>query len=240
MTELRKRMLEDLRLAGYSKATVEMYVASVAAFAKYHKKSPALCGREDVRRWMMHLQERGNAPRTIRLYVAGVKFFFTRTLRRPEVMADLPLPKVHKSVPIVLNAAEVHALLAALETPRMRMFFTLIYATGLRLREACALETRDIQKERGVIQVRHGKGDKDRFVTLSARLYALLRAYYAEVRPTPPWLFSGKTGKPCTQTSPFNAWPSHAASRESKSGSRRIRSGIPSPPTYSSRGLTCA
>jgi integrase/recombinase XerD len=26
-------------------------------------------------------------------------------------------------------------------------------------------------------------------------LYALLRAYYAEVRPTPPWLFSGKSGK---------------------------------------------
>ena len=46
------------------------------------------------------------------------------------------------------------------------MFFTLVYATGLRLREACALETRDIQKERGVIHIRHAKGDRERFVTL--------------------------------------------------------------------------
>jgi site-specific recombinase XerD len=95
----------------------------------------------------------------------------------------------------VLSASEVHALLDALETPRMRMFFTLVYATGLRLREACALETRDVQKERGVIQVRCGKGGRERFVTLSPRLYALLRAYYPELRPTAPWLFSGRGGK---------------------------------------------
>jgi len=107
----------------------------------------------------------------------------------------LPLPKLRKTIPVVLSCAEVQALLDALATPRMRMFFTLVYATGLRLREACVLETRDIQKERGVIHVRHGKGGIERFVTLGARLYALLRAYYAEVRPTPPWLFSGRGGK---------------------------------------------
>src|SRR4030095_6771016 len=84
----------------------------------------------------------------------------------------------------------------ALETPRMRMFFTLVYATGLRLREACALETRGIQKDRGVIHGRHAKAGKERLVTLSPTLYTLLRSYYAQVRPTPPWLFSGRGGKP--------------------------------------------
>jgi site-specific recombinase XerD len=89
----------------------------------------------------------------------------------------------------------VYALLEALETPRMRMFFMLVYATGLRLREACALETRDVQKDRGVLHVRHAKGGRERFVPLSDLLYAALRAYYAEVRPAPPWLFSGRSGK---------------------------------------------
>jgi len=196
MTDLRNRMLEDLRLGGYSKATIKSYVESVAAFAKYHRKSPALCDWDDVRSWAMHLQAKGSAPPSIRLRLSGLKFFYTRTLRRPEVVAELPLPKVRKSMPVVLSASEVRALLEALETPRMRMFFTLVYATGMRLREACALETRDIQKERGVIHVRHGKGGKERFVPLSPRLYDLLRAYYAQVRPTQPWLFSGRSGKP--------------------------------------------
>ena len=44
--------------------------------------------------------------------------------------------------------------------------------------------------------MRHGKGSKERFVTLSPRLYTLLRAYYRQVRPSPPWLFSGRSGKP--------------------------------------------
>jgi integrase/recombinase XerD len=195
MTDLRQRMLEDLRLGGYSNCTIEMYVGSVAAFAKYHKKSPALCDREDVRSWAMHLQTAGLAPASIRLHLCGLKFFYARTLKRPEVMEGVPLPMARKKLPVVLSASEVHALLDALETPRMRMFFTLVYATGLRLREACALETRDIQKERGVIHVRCGKGGRERFVTLSPRLYALLRAYYPEVRPTAPWLFSGRGGK---------------------------------------------
>lgn len=40
MTVLRKRMIEDLRLGGYSSCMTELYVSSVAAFAKYYKKSP--------------------------------------------------------------------------------------------------------------------------------------------------------------------------------------------------------
>lgn len=195
MTHLRKRMLEDLRLGGYSSATTELYVSSVAAFAKYHKRSPALCGREEVRSWALHLQAKGLSASGVRLHLFGLKFFYTRTLGRPETVADLPLPKLRKTSPVVLSCAEVHALLDALVTPRMRMFFTLVYATGLRLREACALETRDIQKQRGVIHVRHGKGGVERFVTLGPRLYSLLRAYYSEVRPAPPWLFSGRSGK---------------------------------------------
>lgn len=195
MTDLRKRMIEALRLGGYSSCTTELYVSSVAAFAKYYKKSPALCGREEVRNWALHLQAKGISPNGVRLRLFGLKFLYTRTLGRPEVVADLPLPKLRKTLPVVLSCAEVHGLLDALATPRMRMFFTLVYATGLRLREACVLETRDVQKERGVIHVRHGKGGSERFVTLGARLYALLRAYYSDVRPAPPWLFSGRDGK---------------------------------------------
>jgi site-specific recombinase XerD len=195
MTELRRRMLEDLRLGGYSYRTEEAYVSAVEAFAKYHKKSPALCGREEVRSWALHLQAKGLTASSVRTHLSGLKFFYKKTLGRPEVVADLPLPKVPRKLPVVLSDGEVFAVLDALKTPRMRMFFTLIYATGLRLREACALETQDVHKDRGVLHVRHGKGGKERFVTLSERLYMLLRAYYAEVRPTPPWLFSGKNGK---------------------------------------------
>lgn len=195
MSDLRKRMLEDLQLGGYSARTVESYVSAVAAFAKYHKKSPAVCGREEIRSWVLHLQARGLSASSIHLYLSGLIFLYRRTLSRPEVVAGIPLPRVKRKPPVVLSRREVYALLEALETPRMRMFFILVYATGLRLREACQLETRDVQKDRGVLHVRCGKGDRERFVPLSDLLYTALREYYAEVRPAAPWLFSGRGGK---------------------------------------------
>jgi site-specific recombinase XerD len=93
----------------------------------------------------------------------------------------------------LLSAIEVERLLAALDSARFRVFFTVVYATGLRLGEACRLETRDIDAARGVIHVRQGKGGKDRLVMLSARLYAILRAYWAHERPPAPWLFASRT-----------------------------------------------
>lgn len=205
MTALRQRLLEDLRIAGYAERTIETYVGAVSAFATHSAKRPDQCDHDDIRRWMVHLQAKGNSPMTIRLYLSALKFLYVRTLRRPEVMADIRLPKAPRTLPVVLSAAEVISVLDALATPRMRMFFTLVYATGLRLREACVLETRDIQKDRGVIHVRHGKGGRDRLVTLSPRLYALLRAYYAEVRPARPWLFSGKGGNSLHPDVPIRA-----------------------------------
>lgn len=199
------RYLEDLRLAAYSKSTIKVYSAALVAFGKYHGRAPDQCDRDDIRNWFLHLQARGSSPVSIRQYACALKFFFTRTVGAPETVANLPLPKHQRSLPTVLSRAEVLALLEALETPRMRMFFTLIYATGLRLREACLLQTRDIQRERGLIHVRHGKGGKERFVTLSPRLYSLLRSYYAEARPTPPWLFAGRRGNPLHPDVPIRA-----------------------------------
>jgi site-specific recombinase XerD len=200
MSALRQRLLEDLRIAGYAERTVETYVGAVSAFATYSAKRPDHCDHDDIRRWVVHLQAKGSSPMTIRLYLSALKFLYVRTLRRPEVMADIRLPKAARALPIVLSAAEVISVLDALETPRMRMFFTLVYATGLRLREACALQTSDIQKDRGVIHVRHGKGGRDRFVTLIQNR-TLLRSYYAEFRPAPPWLFSARAAAASTRRS---------------------------------------
>jgi site-specific recombinase XerD len=72
-----------------------------------------------------------------------------------------------------------------------------MYGAGLRITEALALEVRDIDGARGVLRVRHGKGDKAREAKLSPSLYAWLRQYWARVRPPMPYLFaSPRTGKP--------------------------------------------
>jgi site-specific recombinase XerD len=93
----------------------------------------------------------------------------------------------------VLDPGEVSRLLQAFREPKYRVFFTLLYATGLRLREACLLETRDVNAARGVIHVRHGKGGKERFAMLGRKLLEMLREYWKVVRPPTPWLFASRS-----------------------------------------------
>ena len=77
-----------------------------------------------------------------------------------------------------------------------------MYGTGLRIEETLALEVRDIDGARGVIHVRHGKGDKAREAKLSPGLYDWLRRYWARARPPMPYLFASRaTGRPPQQAS---------------------------------------
>jgi site-specific recombinase XerD len=65
-----------------------------------------------------------------------------------------------------------------------------LITAGLRVSEVVALRLEDVDSQRMVIRVRQGKGRKDRFVMLSPKLLAVLRAYWKAARPR-PWLFPG-------------------------------------------------
>ena len=96
-----------------------------------------------------------------------------------------------KSGPLldILSAEQVQRVLAALRSPRIRMLFTAMYATGMRLKEARYLETQDIKAGRGVIVVKYAKGGKERLAPLSPTLLSQLREYWKTERPTAPFLF---------------------------------------------------
>ncbi len=65
-----------------------------------------------------------------------------------------------------------------------------LYATGLRISEACQLKVTDIDSDRMTVRVDQGKGRKDRYSLLSPRLLEILRQYWKEARPSTVWLFS--------------------------------------------------
>jgi len=193
MTTLREKMMQDLKLAGYAPKTQSLYLDAIGDLAKFCW-SPGELGQEQVRAWVQRLTESKVGPQRLRQHFAALKFLYGKTLGRPELVSFLSWPSDPERLPVVLSEQQVGQLLEALESPKYRVLFTTIYATGLRVSEACHLKTQDIDAARGVILV-HGKGNKERLVMLSPRLLAILRAYWRQERPRLPYLFTSRTGR---------------------------------------------
>jgi len=195
MKSIHVRMESDLRLARRSKGTQVEYLRYVRQFLEFTPTKPdeELC-EDDVRAWLHHLQDdRKVAATTQKMATAAVKFLFERTLGRPEQVARIPMPKIPTPLPVVLGHDQLRALFAAEPSLLKRTAMVTAYAAGLRVSEVCRLGTGDIDSQRGILHVRHGKGDKDRVTTLSPTLLAQLRGYWKRTRPPGQLLFPGAT-----------------------------------------------
>lgn len=190
ISPLRQRMLDDMALRNMSPSTRKVYAYAVANFARHFGRSPDTLGIEDVRTYRLHLVNRGLKAASINPIVGALRFFYAITMQRNDIAEQIPFARKEDTLPAVLTPDEVVRLLAAVDSLKMRVALTTIYAAGLRVSEVVTLVATDIDSQRMVIHVRQAKGKKDRYVMLSEQLLGILRRYYKEVRPR-LYLFPG-------------------------------------------------
>ena len=192
MASLRQRMLEDMQVRRLSPCTQRTYVETVARFARYFDRSPARLGPEDIRAYQVYLTtERRLATSSLVVAVSALRFLYRVTLQKRWAFDDvIPAPKKPRSLPVVLSPNEVAQFLDGVKSAKHRAILTTCYAAGLRISEAVRLTVSAIDSERMVLRIAKGKGEKDRYVMLSPKLLAILRAWWKVDRPR-HWLFPG-------------------------------------------------
>ena len=190
MTPLRRRMLEDMQIRNYSPHTIDGYLRYVAQFAKHFHTSPDRLGAEHIRTYQLHLLQQQVSKSIFIQTVCALRFLYETTLGRPWMVDYIPYPKKPKTLPVILSRDEVKALLLAPRHLKHRAILATLSATGVRVSELCQLRGTDIDSQRMVIQVRQGKGKRDRLVMLSPDLLPLLRRYW-KLYQLKSWLFPG-------------------------------------------------
>jgi site-specific recombinase XerD len=192
MDTLREQMTKDLQLKGITSGTQKKYLREVGIMADYFDKPLEELGEQEVKDYLVHMLESRKISRgTYKTYVAGIKFLYKTTLHREEVVQKIHYPKAKKTLPVVLDLAEVKAILAATENLKHRALLTITYSAGLRVSEAAKLRITDIDSKRMMVRVQQGKGGKDRYSVLSQTALELLRRYWRQYRPK-QWLFEGQ------------------------------------------------
>jgi integrase/recombinase XerD len=191
MSPLRQRLLDELQRRNYAPKTIACYVQHVAQFARHFGRSPDRLGIDAIRTWQLHLlQVKRVSWSAYNQSACALRFFYGVCPQRPDVVTTIPYGRRPKTLPSVLSQDEVLQFFAGFASDPDRMLVRTTYACGLRIGEVVRLRVSDIDSQRGVLQVRQGKGRKDRQVPLSPQLLEELRDYWRRCRPR-DWLFPG-------------------------------------------------
>ena len=104
MTPLRKRMMEDMQLHGFSKGTQKVYVSAIRRMAEHYGKSPDRITEEELRQYFLYLTNEKQASRsTCTILICAVKFLYERTLQREWPTLRLVRPAKEKKLPVILS-----------------------------------------------------------------------------------------------------------------------------------------
>jgi len=197
ISPLRQRMIKGMRMRKLGDRTQDGYVRAVRYFAKYLGHSPDTATVEDLRNYQLYLVDHGASPTSLNAAICGLKFFFSVTLDRPELMAKMQPVHLPRKLPVILSPDEVKRLIAAAGNLKHQTALALAYATGLRISEVVSLKVTDIDSQRMTLRVEQGKGQKDRYAMLAPLLLERLRVWWRVARAQGKmldggWLFPGQ------------------------------------------------
>ncbi len=191
MGALRTKMIEEMKLRNFSVRTQQSYVSAMVGLVKYYRRSPDQFTQDEIRAYLLHLEQRGLAPSSRNIAISALKFFYHQILGWTEQKLFIPPRKRTWALPEVLSQGEVERLILAAVKLRDRCLLMTAYSTGLRVSELVNLKVSDLDYERMMIRVEQGKGRKDRYTILSERLLSVLQRYRRAYQPA-VWMFFGK------------------------------------------------
>lgn len=201
LTALLEKMKKRLSVSNHSEQTIVNYLRAVEYLCKYTGKTPQETEIDEVTDYLYQLQyHKFRAWRTIKIYVAGLRWFYTNMLDDEEFAFKIPYPKEEKDLPVIISRNELYKLFSSCDNPKHKIMLMMVYASGLRRNELLNLKIEDIDTNDGKFRIRinRSKGNRDRYTVLSKALLPQLREYYQNYQPQ-VYLFNGsRKGKPMT------------------------------------------
>ena len=186
--KLEDRIRAKIRLKHYSRQTEETYVQWYRRYVLFHKERlgravhPAEMGAAEIECFLTHLAvNRDLAASSQNQALNALMFLYRTVLDLPVEGIDAMRAKRSQHLPVVLTQGEVATLLGAVKGDA-GLAIKILYGCGLRVAEVLALRVKDVDIAGGKLEVREGKGDKNRVLTLPKTLRQPLEEHLGRVK----------------------------------------------------------
>ncbi|HZJ95840.1 MAG TPA: integron integrase [Thiopseudomonas sp.] len=163
---------QAMRQKGYALRTEKTYLHWIKRFILFHeKRHPQNMGADEVRAFLSHLANQHHvATGTQKIALNALAFLYNKYLNQPLGQLDFVPASKPRRLPTVLSIAEVQQILNAVDNPRNRIIFSLLYGAGLRVNECLRLRVKDFDFQYQSINVHDSKGNKSRVTLLPQKL----------------------------------------------------------------------
>jgi site-specific recombinase XerD len=189
MSKLREEMIRAMKLRNFSDKTQESYLYQIIKLAGHYGKSPIQLTHRELQDYLIYMKEKLDLSfSSCNVARSAIRFLYGNVLKDEDIYIAIPAQRTPRFLPEVLSVEEVMALINATTGFRNRMLLMTAYSAGLRLEELVCLKPIHIDGKRQVIRVVQGKGQKDRYTTLSQVFLKELRQYWQMYKPG-EWLF---------------------------------------------------
>lgn len=187
----------ELKIRGFSQRTVDTYVFHSKKFFEFVIKEPKEVNEDDAKKYIAYLMsDKKYMPSSVNLALSSLKFFFNEILQNTAFNA-VKAPKSEKKLPTVLTKDEVKRLINATTNPKHRLLIELLYSSGLRVSECVSIKLDDLDLNEKIGKIKHGKGNKERYIILSNNLIQHLEEFLTKRKYQSDYIFS-RSNKPIT------------------------------------------
>ncbi len=203
--------------------TIDAYLHDVEKLYQYFQtksvqNTPLEVNSEDLKLFLVWVNELGMLPPTQARVLSGLKAFFKFLLLEKLITIDpsalLESPKMSRKLPDTLSIIEINQLIDAIdlsrpEGMRNKTMLEILYGSGLRVSELTGLKLSNLYLDIDFIKIT-GKGNKERLVPIGSEAIKYLRLYIHEIRvhvPVKPgnedFVFLNRRGSPLSRVMVF-------------------------------------
>ena len=197
-----KRYCACLRIDGKSEGTIYQYRRTCRKLAETIPKQYSEMGVYDIRYFLAKQKENGVSNSTLETTRANLSAFF-QWMTQEEIALKNPCMNIKpikctKEIRKPFSDVEIDALRGACRNKKERAIVEVLLASGLRVAELCALDLKDVEMERKIVHVLHGKGDKERTAYLTGIAVKHLQAYLLDRKTLSAPVFTNRLGERIT------------------------------------------